>query len=60
MKFTIDMKGTEVREMVGSDIWVKMAKILRGQTGALINGEIYFYNYDLQRAYDLVVSGGDE
>lgn len=59
MKFTIDMKPSEVRELVGSKVWVKMSKILRGQTGSLINGEIYLYSYDLQRAYD-VISGGEE
>ncbi len=53
MKFPVDMSPSQVERKVGTKIYEKMMKILRGQTGELRDGKIYFYNYDLQKAYAL-------
>lgn len=60
MKFNQDMTFSQVQLEVGIEIAEKMNKILRGQTIEIRNGKEYFYDYDLQRAYELVVSGGCE
>ena len=55
MKFNGNMTLAQLQLEVGVVIAKEMEELLRGQTGELINGKLYFYSYDLEKAYNIVI-----
>ena len=51
IKFEKDMTDSELKALVGKDIYKKIIKIMDGQTGIIKDGKCYMYSWDLESAY---------
>ena len=54
IKFEKDMTDSELKKLVGNDIYKKMIKLMVGQTCIVKDDKCYMYSYDLESAYNQV------
>ena len=51
IKFEKDMTDSELKKLVGKDIYKKMIKLMVGQTCIVKDDKSYMYSWDLESAY---------